>query len=299
MPSSPPFSKAMPALGVLSGGLFFLLLVWGNLVAGLKAGLACPDWPLCHGSLIPPLRWDIYMEFGHRVLGALASISLILLSLIRYRSYKGGFKSIPLIALGLIVVQVILGGLVVLFELPTSLASIHFGIALVVYGLILYMGYFETSGRVLGQGSAQKNSWPLLALALMVLVQSELGAIVRHTGAGLACPDIPTCQGSLWIPRFLSPEVLLHLSHRALGVFTALFGLSLPFLVKKDRMSPAKRLRIDILAGLAVIQVLLGVSVVLSKLEAGMAALHMGVALALFTFSLLGWFESIQKESLP
>jgi len=64
-------------------------------------------------------------------------------------------------------------------------------------------------------------------------------------------------------------------------------------------MSPAKRLRIDILAGLAVIQVLLGVSVVLSKLEAGMAALHMGVALALFTFSLLGWFESIQKESLP
>jgi heme A synthase len=43
-------------LGRVTVGLLFLLLVWGNLVAGLKAGLACPDWPLCHGKVLPPWR---------------------------------------------------------------------------------------------------------------------------------------------------------------------------------------------------------------------------------------------------
>ena len=28
-----------------------LLLIWGNMVSGLGAGLACPDWPLCFGTL--------------------------------------------------------------------------------------------------------------------------------------------------------------------------------------------------------------------------------------------------------
>ena len=50
-------------LGRVTVAILFLVLVWGNMVAGLKAGLACPDWPLCHGRVLPPLRWDIYMEF--------------------------------------------------------------------------------------------------------------------------------------------------------------------------------------------------------------------------------------------
>jgi heme A synthase len=76
-------------LGRVTVGLLFLLLVWGNLVAGLKAGLACPDWPLCHGKVLPPFRWDIYMEFGHRVIAAVASVCLIALAARRYRKYEG------------------------------------------------------------------------------------------------------------------------------------------------------------------------------------------------------------------
>ena len=66
-------------LGRVTVGLIFFLLVWGNLVAGLKAGLACPDWPLCHGKVLPPFRLDIYMEFLHRVIAAVAGTALIAL----------------------------------------------------------------------------------------------------------------------------------------------------------------------------------------------------------------------------
>jgi heme A synthase len=33
--------------------LTFLVITWGGLVRAEGAGLACPDWPLCNGHVIP------------------------------------------------------------------------------------------------------------------------------------------------------------------------------------------------------------------------------------------------------
>ncbi|MEK6778067.1 MAG: COX15/CtaA family protein, partial [Candidatus Deferrimicrobiota bacterium] len=113
-------------LGRVTVGLFFLLLVWGNLVAGLKAGLACPDWPLCHGKILPPFRIDIYMEFLHRVIAALAGISLLGLCIRRFRDYRGGARSVPVLALALLSGEILLGGAVVLLQIPAQLTTVHF-----------------------------------------------------------------------------------------------------------------------------------------------------------------------------
>ena len=55
-----------------------LLLIWGNMVSGLGAGLACPDWPLCFGQFFPQINFPIFMEHGHRVLGLVVSIFFFL-----------------------------------------------------------------------------------------------------------------------------------------------------------------------------------------------------------------------------
>src|SRR5512147_447096 len=113
-------------LGRVTVGLLFLLLVWGNLVAGLKAGLGCPDWPLCHGKVLPPFRWDIWMEFLHRVIAAGAGVALAALSYKRFRAYRGGARAVPVAAIALLLAEIGLGGAVVLLEIPARLTTFHF-----------------------------------------------------------------------------------------------------------------------------------------------------------------------------
>src|SRR2546428_10806218 len=55
----------------------FLLMTIGNIVSATGSGLACPDWPLCHGRLIPPLQPGVLIEDSHRLTAAVASLLLV------------------------------------------------------------------------------------------------------------------------------------------------------------------------------------------------------------------------------
>ena len=210
-------------IGKIALALLFLLLIWGNMVAGLQAGLACPDWPLCYGKVLPPFRWDIYMEFTHRVIGAVTSIFIIILAYQRFRSYLGAGKLLPLITVLLLIFQIILGGIVVLYELPVDLTTYHFANAMVIFLLVLYMVYFDgVVQRPLFDVSGYKGVFFLLAI--LVTCQAVLGAYVRHSDAGLACPDFPTCLG-YWIPPELSGIILNHYAHRTLAYLITLIAI--------------------------------------------------------------------------
>ena len=207
-------------LGRVTVGLFFLLLVWGNLVAGLKAGLACPDWPLCHGKVLPPFRLDIWMEFLHRVIAAVAAVSLVALSLQRYRDYRGGAKVVPFLAMGLLAGEVVLGGAVVLAHLPVQLTTVHFMTGLTVFLLAVYMASFD--GVFFPPSfSFRGRSALFFGVGMLVFLLASLGAYVRHADAGLACADWPTCFGGI-LPAVVTGHVLVHFSHRVLAALVFL-----------------------------------------------------------------------------
>jgi heme a synthase len=281
-------------IGKIAVFFLFLLLVWGNIVAGLKAGLGCPDWPLCHGRVLPPFRWDIYIELTHRILGAVASTFLIIFSFKRFRDYQGGTKVIPLLAALLLMVQIVLGGIVVLLELPVDLTTVHFANAILIFSLALYMTYFDGKERE-PLFSIRNYGILFFLLGLMVISQAVLGAYARHSGAGLACPDFPRCLG-YWIPPELSGTVLTHFSHRIFAyiIFTMVFAIFISTFLSSDlRRSRSKVL---ILLCLIVVQITIGVGIIHSKLYFLTTALHLAVALLILSAVLYTWFQEIGEN---
>ena len=67
----------------------YLLMIMGAFVTSTGSGLACPDWPLCYGTIRPPFRMHIWFEWGHRLLGGATGLLLILSTIFVWMRYKG------------------------------------------------------------------------------------------------------------------------------------------------------------------------------------------------------------------
>ena len=281
-------------IGKIALVLLFILLVWGNLVAGLKAGLACPDWPLCHGQVVPPFRWDIYVEFIHRVIGGITSIFIFILCYQRFKAYIGAIKTIPLLVVILLIFQIVLGGIVVLMELPVDLTTFHFANAIVIFALVVYMvSYDGINNKPTFSISGYKGLFFLLSI--LIFAQAVLGAYVRHSSSGLACPDFPTCLG-YWIPPEISGIVLNHFAHRGLAYLLTIVVAILLIASYSSSSLQKYRGKLSLLIGLIVLQVILGVAVVLTKLNFAVTAFHLFVGLLILTTALYAWFQGMRES---
>jgi heme A synthase len=110
-------------------------------------------------------------------------------------------------ALSLVMFQGLLGGLTVLYRLPTLVLVMHLATSMLFLSLMVILSMDRASTTPLPRG-------PLWLTAAAVYAQILLGATVRHTGAGLVCVDLPFCRGALW-PSGVHAMVHLHMAHRA------------------------------------------------------------------------------------
>jgi heme A synthase len=278
-------------LGKATVGLFVLLLLWGNLVAGLKAGLACPDWPLCHGKILPPFRIDIFMEFLHRVIAAVAAFSLAVLSWKRFRDYRGGAKAVPVLAMGLLLGEIVLGGAVVLLKLPVQLTTVHFMTGLAVFLLAVYMASFDGL-RNPPAFTARGPAALFFGMGALVFLLASLGGYVRHADAGLACAGWPGCDGG-FLPLSLDGHVLAHFSHRILAALVFLTIAALYAAAFLDARLARSRGPAGVLLLLALAEVGIGGLVVLTRLSYLAAALHLAVALGMLAVLFRMWARAV------
>jgi len=116
---------------LLCAGLTLGLMALGGVVRATGAGLACPDWPLCHGRLVPRLEGPVLVEYSHRLLAAVVGLATLLLAASVWRRHgrDRGLVGLALAALILLGGQVVLGGLTVRTELTASLVAAHLGAA--------------------------------------------------------------------------------------------------------------------------------------------------------------------------
>jgi heme A synthase len=250
----------------------FLLMSIGNVVSATGSGLACPDWPLCHGSLIPPLRPDVLIEYSHRLVAALASILIVAtIVMAMRRSGQPATRRMGWTLLVLLAAQIGLGGITVLLKLPDLISTAHLVNALLIFGGLLVL-----AGSERGPATPSPKISRLARAGLgVLLVQLALGGYVRHSGAGLACPDFPLCSGAVLPGHWLA---VAHWTHRWLGVL--LLGLFI-HLGMAGRGTPLARAT-SAAALLAVVQVGLGIATVLLRLEPPIRAAHAAIGYALW-----------------
>ena len=138
-------SAAPKFLLALTIMFIYILMVFGNIVTSTDSGLACPDWPLCYGTVNPPKQISIWIEWTHRLLGAVTGILILVSAFVTWKAADSVLRRILEATVALIVIAIVLGGMVVLVEAPLldnlahiALVSSHIVVATLIFtGMIL------------------------------------------------------------------------------------------------------------------------------------------------------------------
>jgi cytochrome c oxidase assembly protein subunit 15 len=294
MPAKP---TRLPSFFIATVALVFVLVVWGGIVRLTGSGLAIPDWPLAQGKFIPSAETRVMIEFAHRVLAMIVGfmtlgLAIAVYAIPRYRAALGGMMAFALVILA---IQIVMGGRVVLEELGVERVVAHLLLAFLFFAILLRMtlraqdvargergpAWIESSNGEPGQVRGARGLRDMShAVAGLVFLQAGLGAWVSSSGAGLACPDFPTCHGTFF-PR-MEGLVGIHYAHRlgAYVVFAAVLGLS----IRSASAPLPRRARwpLRIAGVLVALQIVLGIANVMLALPLAVSAGHLATALALF-----------------
>ena len=275
------------------------------------AGLAIPDWPLAYGRLIPPWVGGIRIEFAHRVIAAIVAVMTGVLMVWTLRTERRLWvRRLSAAAFAAVLFQATLGGLTVLFRLPTAVSVAHAGLAELFLGCLVLL-----AAATAAQGLVEKAADSTLlrcaaAVPVLIFIQIMFGAWTRHIGAGLAIPDFPLAYGQLIPPLSLDalPEinrelfskhslaalsstapVAVHFMHR-LGAL-AVSASVLIFLIAALRRSPRDRKLVGVSAALTIllaVQICLAAWTIWSRLSVWPTTAHVSVGSAMFALSVYG-----------
>jgi protoheme IX farnesyltransferase len=268
----------------------YLLILIGGLVHGTGSSLACPDWPTCYGSLMPKMEGGVLVEHSHRLAATTVGILTVALAVLLSVSKDAGLRRVrPFgwLAVGLFVVQGLLGGITVLLRLPTPVSTAHTGTSLLFFLTIVYIAVRSRPVPAVPPPAAPPSVARLaLVAAVAVYFQMLLGGLVRHSGAALACTDVPLCRGSLWPDAH--PTVLIQALHRLTGVAVALLVFASSAVTLRRAWSRTGLRTLAIAAPVLVcVQIALGLHAVTSFLDLATVESHLAVATALLATQVL------------
>jgi cytochrome c oxidase assembly protein subunit 15 len=282
--------------------LMFFLIVVGSVVRTTGSGLACPDWPLCHGRLIPPLQFNILVEWFHRLIALVVGLGLLATAVwvATHRATRARLGGLAALSVALYLSQALLGALTVWKLLDPNVVSGHLAVALLLFATLLTLGLIARQESLPASAPPARPTGllPLFGLAVAAIwAQAVLGGMVSTNHASLVCHDWPTCNGD-WFPP-MTGLVGLQMSHR-FGAYALVVLLGV-LAWRSRRANDALVQRTGgLLFGLVLLQAAIGVLNIYLGIPVWVSAMHLANAAFMLALALIATFRlSTQTAGEP
>jgi len=114
----------------------------GGYVSAAGLGLTCPEWPLCPSGVLP--NEEYLIEWIHRFVAATTGTLVIATSVASWINKNAGrkIKFTSTFAAILVITQITLGAMVIDLKLHAVLVSIHLGVGILLFAMVLLTTLF-------------------------------------------------------------------------------------------------------------------------------------------------------------
>jgi heme o synthase len=295
----------------------YFLIALGGTVLATDSGVSCPDWPLCYGQAYYSGTYHVFLEQFHRFTAAAVSVLVVLLviGIIAWARKDHALLTMAIAAPVLLAIQIVLGGLTVLWKLPPQIITAHLATALAIFAIVITIavlsgkpatvecGFIQHvgDGKPSPEHPAKTRKFAQLAIsnALLVYILMLFGSYVTGSQAGLACLGWPLCTPASWaVSNHLAD---INILHRVFAVFVGLVMLwTVISALRRWRVARAQAI-VGLVGGvLFVCQAIVGGLIVLLKEPAFVAGLHLALATAVWgTLVLLAALATNQLRAAP
>ena len=288
---------------ILAAVVGFAAVLLGSWTRINGAGMTCPDWPLCHGKLIPSMADGTIWEWSHRLFAFATAPLVAIVAFLAFRARAKEPMLGPLVAVVaiLFLTQVLLGAATVhLGNSPISVV-LHWGTAMAFIATLLAIAILAGDARadLSNEWSAPSRRTTLLlcATTISAFMTMCVGAFVSSSGAGLACLSLPTCAGHVLLSQ---PAQQVQMLHRAFAAITLMLSVATSIALFVRPNPPRVRSAGVIGFALLCLQILLGLMNVALRLPTDLREAHAANAALLFlAYSSALIFSLTRSESVP
>lgn len=283
-----PVTRRHRDILVATSLLTYLLVVLGGVVCITNASRGCPDWPGCYGRLVPPLRLDSILEYSHRLLAALVTLSILASAVLGWRNARSirWVSGPPMVAVVFLLAVIVFGAMVVLRGLEPGLAALDLGSALMVLALMVTAAVAAASrhenpnllDKLFFDCALAKLALGTLVAVFIVLVS---GVLVAESGSVVRCLGWPLYGGQLDLGNVCA------WFQQARRLFGGLAGLLLiAVVVQAWRLGPGERVIRRTAAALGLLflaQTVVGVLILVTGFSALLYTAYAAAAAALWS----------------
>ncbi len=281
-------NKLLKLFGIITSLGMLLVLLMGAVVTKTGSGDGCGNsWPLCYGEILPEApEIETIIELSHRVVSAALGLLVIILAIWSWRklSHIRETKYLAILSVFLIVFQGLLGAAAVVWGQSDIVLASHFGFSLASFASVVLLTIlaFEASGSQKTPVVPKRIRLNLYGVTIYSYIVVYTGALVRHTGASMACDNVPFCtDGQLFA---FSGQQGIQMLHRTAAVLIFVWLLYILIIGMKELKNEITMRRGIILAFTFVcLQALSGILVVVSNLNLFLALFHGLFISGLFT----------------